>query len=188
LPRRAASPASAERLDGSPARSRPPTLFDVLRVEPTATQSEVRAQYLKLVVRHHPDKSKAASDASGEVFLRLQAAYEVLGDPVERRRYERFLRERAELGDWQRGYRRRGRTRAHSTVNAGASSSANSRAQNATETVDDGNFASTLAVLLLLALLCVLVVPGLLAVAAVASLWLPWRVFGAFCRRTRTTA
>lgn len=57
-----------------------------------ATDSDleaIRAAYRKLVLVHHPDRSKAA-DAK-ERFIEIVQAYEVLSDPARRSSYDRLL-------------------------------------------------------------------------------------------------
>lgn len=54
---------------------------------------EVKAAFRKAALRTHPDKVKAADEAAregaAERFKKLQAAYDVLKDPEQRRRYDR---------------------------------------------------------------------------------------------------
>lgn len=69
--------------------------YDTLGVKRDATQDEIRRAYRKLARKHHPDVSKA-SDAS-EKFAKIGEAYEVLGDPEKRKKYD-------ELGqNWKNG-------------------------------------------------------------------------------------
>jgi curved DNA-binding protein len=70
--------------------------YQTLGVEPTATPEEIKQAFRKLARIHHPDvaKNKAAGEAK---FKEINEAYEVLGDPDKRRRYD-------ELGaNWQDG-------------------------------------------------------------------------------------
>ncbi|MEX2671843.1 MAG: J domain-containing protein [Phycisphaeraceae bacterium] len=69
--------------------------YDTLGVKRDATQDEIRRAYRKLARKHHPDVSKD-TDAS-EKFAKLGEAYEVLGDPEKRKKYD-------ELGqNWKNG-------------------------------------------------------------------------------------
>ncbi|MDR3688391.1 MAG: DnaJ domain-containing protein [Fimbriimonas sp.] len=65
------------------------THYDVLGVKPAASASEIRSAYRKLVLLHHPDRSK--DPRSGPVFLQVKDAYEALSDPVARQRYDDYL-------------------------------------------------------------------------------------------------
>ncbi|MCX7800203.1 MAG: DnaJ domain-containing protein [Fimbriimonadales bacterium] len=65
------------------------THYDTLGLPRTCTADEIRSAYRKLVLRYHPDRSKAPN--AKEMFLRITEAYEVLGDPARRREYDRLL-------------------------------------------------------------------------------------------------
>jgi Ca-activated chloride channel family protein len=54
-----------------------------------ATQEEIRRAYLKSVQRLHPDKN--VNPGETEMFLDVQQAYEVLGDPQRRAKYDATL-------------------------------------------------------------------------------------------------
>jgi len=82
-------------------QSREPTLYDLLGVNQTASQQEIRIAYRKLALMYHPDKLPASSSADDirqatENFQMLSAAYEELGDPVRRQAYD----EKMARGDW----------------------------------------------------------------------------------------
>lgn len=51
----------------------------------TISQQDIRKAYLESVLLHHPDR--AGSDQA-EGFLRVKAAYDVLGDPELRQKYD----------------------------------------------------------------------------------------------------
>ncbi len=70
--------------------------YETLGVSRTATPEEIKQAFRKLARIHHPDVAK--NKASGEAkFKEINEAYEVLGDPDKRKRYD-------ELGpDWQNG-------------------------------------------------------------------------------------
>lgn len=67
-----------------------PTHYDTLEVSPKATMSEIKQAYRRLAKLFHPDSQHATSDS--EKIIRLNAAYEVLGDPNRRRTYDQQLR------------------------------------------------------------------------------------------------
>jgi len=62
--------------------------YEVLGVEKTATASELKKAYRKLVKKYHPDVNKD-SDAEGK-FKEVQEAYEVLSDDSKRSAYDQF--------------------------------------------------------------------------------------------------
>ncbi|MEM9568664.1 MAG: DnaJ domain-containing protein [Cyanobacteria bacterium P01_E01_bin.34] len=59
--------------------------YQVLEVAPDATPEDIKRAYRQLVRRHHPD---VASEDTGDRFHQIQAAYEILSDPGERRKYD----------------------------------------------------------------------------------------------------
>ncbi|KNC47010.1 uncharacterized protein AMSG_03434 [Thecamonas trahens ATCC 50062] len=60
--------------------------YHLLGVEPTATPKQLKRAYRKLAVALHPDKNPDP-DAE-DLFIAVAAAYEVLSDEKERRRYD----------------------------------------------------------------------------------------------------
>jgi molecular chaperone DnaJ len=63
--------------------------YDTLEVNPTASQAEIKQAYRRLAKRFHPDSQHES--ASHDRIAQLNAAYEVLGDPQQRRFYDRHL-------------------------------------------------------------------------------------------------
>jgi curved DNA-binding protein len=70
--------------------------YQTLGVSKSATQAEVKTAFRKLARQHHPDTAKDKKVAE-EKFKEINEAYEVLGDPEKRKRYEEFG------ADWQHG-------------------------------------------------------------------------------------
>lgn len=64
-------------------------LYAVLGVARGAPAREIRRAYRRLARQHHPDLSEGHSGP--EQFVRLAHAYEILGDPAQRARYDRTL-------------------------------------------------------------------------------------------------
>ena len=60
--------------------------YEVLGVAPDATPQQIRRAYRHKVLLTHPDRGRARGDPG--LFRRVKEAYEVLADPVERRRYD----------------------------------------------------------------------------------------------------
>lgn len=75
-------------------------LYHVLGVSEDATQAEVRTAYRRRARAVHPD----CSEEDGKLFRELQEAYDVLGDPVRRKAYDRQRRPAAAR---RRGFRRK---------------------------------------------------------------------------------
>ena len=64
-------------------------LYEVLGVQRTATQSEIKSAYRKLAIKYHPDKNPG-DKAAEEKFKKITAAYDVLSDETKRRQYDSF--------------------------------------------------------------------------------------------------
>jgi molecular chaperone DnaJ len=63
--------------------------YEVLGVERSASQEDIKKAYRKLAVKHHPDKNPGDKSAE-EKFKELGEAYEVLSDVEKRSAYDRF--------------------------------------------------------------------------------------------------
>jgi curved DNA-binding protein len=69
--------------------------YETLGVPKTATEDEIRSAFRKLARKYHPDVAKDKK-AAEEKFKEINEAYEVLGDPEKRAKYD-------QLGaDWNR--------------------------------------------------------------------------------------
>jgi curved DNA-binding protein CbpA len=72
------------------------TLYDVLGASPTHTRTELKKCYIAMAKKHHPDalisnKSNATDDDTDRDFSDIAAAWRLLQDPKQRRRYDRTL-------------------------------------------------------------------------------------------------
>ncbi|KAL7575545.1 hypothetical protein ACA910_020121 [Epithemia clementina (nom. ined.)] len=65
--------------------NRPKCLYKVLGVSKTCTPKELQKAYRKAALQAHPDKG-----GNEEKFKELSQAYEILSDPEQRARYDRF--------------------------------------------------------------------------------------------------
>ena len=61
--------------------------YQVLQVSPQATQQEIKQSYRRLAKQFHPDSK--TDNCNSEQIIALNAAYEILGDLQNRRRYDR---------------------------------------------------------------------------------------------------
>lgn len=61
--------------------------YKTLGVERTATQEEIKKAYRKLAVKYHPDKNEGDKMAE-EKFKEISEAYQVLGNPDSRKKYD----------------------------------------------------------------------------------------------------
>jgi molecular chaperone DnaJ len=60
--------------------------YEVLGVEKTATDKEIKAAFHKLALDFHPDRNK--DPAAEEKFKSISSAYDVLSDPIKRQQYD----------------------------------------------------------------------------------------------------
>ncbi|RWR95052.1 chaperone protein dnaJ 11, chloroplastic [Cinnamomum micranthum f. kanehirae] len=74
--------ASASTVDARKAAN----LYEVLRIEKTASLTEIKTAYRNLAKRFHPD---AGSD--GRDFMEIHEAYSTLSDPTSRSLYDRSI-------------------------------------------------------------------------------------------------
>lgn len=63
--------------------------YDLLEVEVTATEVELKKAYRKQAIRHHPDKNGNSAEAAAK-FQEIVEAYEVLLDSQRRALYDEF--------------------------------------------------------------------------------------------------
>jgi molecular chaperone DnaJ len=63
--------------------------YEVLGVERSASDPEIKKAYRKLAVTYHPDKNPGDTEAE-TLFKEAAEAYAVLSDPEKRARYDRF--------------------------------------------------------------------------------------------------
>src|SRR6201996_2770617 len=63
--------------------------YEVLEVERTATDGEIKTSYRKLAMKWHPDRNPGNAEAE-EKFKECSEAYGVLSDPDKRAAYDRY--------------------------------------------------------------------------------------------------
>lgn len=78
------------------ARRTDETLYDVLGIPKDAQQETIQAAFLELAKKWHPDRIgpeyQDVRDLATRVFARMSEAQQVLGDPVQRKEYDKGLR------------------------------------------------------------------------------------------------
>jgi DnaJ-class molecular chaperone len=62
--------------------------YQVLGVPKNAAAKEIKSAYRKLARKWHPDQNPSNQKAAEEKFKEIQEAYEVLGDPEKRKKYD----------------------------------------------------------------------------------------------------
>lgn len=63
--------------------------YEILGVEKSASQEEIKKAYRKIALKYHPDRNPDDQE-SEEKFKEAAEAYEVLKDPDKRQKYDRF--------------------------------------------------------------------------------------------------
>lgn len=63
--------------------------YQVLGVDKTATQGEIKSAYRKLAKKYHPDLNNG-NETAQEKFKEINEAYEVLGNEEKRKKYDTF--------------------------------------------------------------------------------------------------
>jgi curved DNA-binding protein len=83
--------------------------YKILGVPRTASQEDIKKAFRKLARQYHPDTAKDKKDAE-EKFKEINEAYEVLGDPQNRKKYDNLGVEGEDArifqgadGRWRRG-------------------------------------------------------------------------------------
>ncbi|KAF0530529.1 DnaJ-domain-containing protein [Gigaspora margarita] len=62
--------------------------YEVLGVESTASENEIKKAYRKLAMKYHPDKNP--DETASEKFKEISHAYEILCDPEKREMYDKY--------------------------------------------------------------------------------------------------
>lgn len=73
--------------------------YEVLGIEKSASEQEIKSAYRKLAHKYHPDKNPN-DKAAEESFKEVNEAYEVLSNPEKRAQYDRF----GHMGDRMGGF------------------------------------------------------------------------------------
>src|ERR1700761_4200719 len=84
--------------------------YEVLGVPRTASEDDIKKAFRKLARQYHPDVAKEKKGAE-EKFKEINEAYEVLGDPQNRSKYDNLGPDGGEAAGFQGAPGRRGRGR-----------------------------------------------------------------------------
>ena len=76
--------------------------YDVLEISSTATQDDIKRAYRRLAKRFHPDSNHTV--VNHEHIAIINAAYEVLGDPNQRKTYDTYLYGQRSLNSFTSSY------------------------------------------------------------------------------------
>ena len=68
--------------------------YEVLGLDTSATEKDIKSAYRKLARKHHPDLNPNNTEAE-EKFKKINEAHEVLSDPEKRKKYDQYGK------DWQ---------------------------------------------------------------------------------------
>ena len=112
-----------------------PYYYRILEVDQDASQEEIRRSYRRLVKQWHPDVNRRPG--ANEQFLRIQKAWQVLGDPVSRENYD-FYSKRYTHRSGETEFRRHADSRAYGGGTARAYAGYGGRVYY--RTVDDETF------------------------------------------------
>ena len=63
--------------------------YEVLGVNRSAEQADLKKAYRRLAMKFHPDRNEGNADAE-QKFKEIKEAYEVLSDPQKRATYDQF--------------------------------------------------------------------------------------------------
>src|SRR6202012_3485045 len=63
--------------------------YEVLEVERTCSETELKAAFRKTAMAHHPDRNDGCTEQEAK-FKEVNEAYSVLSDPQKRAAYDRF--------------------------------------------------------------------------------------------------
>ena len=66
--------------------------YKLLGIDATADQQTVKQAYLAMIKEWHPDKNPGRAEKAEEKTKALNQAYQILGDPEQRKNYDRMLR------------------------------------------------------------------------------------------------
>lgn len=81
--------------------------YEILKIEKSATQEEIKKAYKKLIIKYHPDKNK--SELAPEAFKKISHVFQVLSNEEKKNFYDKYGPEeevREKINQQQRQYQR----------------------------------------------------------------------------------
>ena len=76
--------------------------YEILEIERTSTEKEIKSAYRKLAKKWHPDTTKLDKKYAAEKFKEVTNAYNVLSDAEARKKYDYNLNYEARLREESR--------------------------------------------------------------------------------------
>ena len=67
--------------------------YDLLKIERTASDAEIKRAYRKLALKVHPDQNPNNTVQANRMFVELTRAYETLINPKQRAEYDELFQE-----------------------------------------------------------------------------------------------
>ena len=64
--------------------------YDLLGLEKSASEKDIKKSYKKLALKHHPDRNPNNKEEAEKKFKDISRAYSVLSDKTKRQQYDQF--------------------------------------------------------------------------------------------------